>query len=281
MTGDVQAPAVAEVVIEPTRSTLRASIRDVLAYSALLRFLISRDLKSRYRPTNLGRLWIFLRPLMEMLTYVVIFGYVLGVRSTHLPYPLHIYSGLVVWILFSGVVSASTTSLASNRHLMSKVYFPRLIVPLVTLGLAVMDFLVAGSLLLLMMVVYGVLPAVQVLMLPLFLLLLVALTFGVGLIVAATSVDTADIGIALPVALRILMYASPVTYPLELVPTAFRSFYLANPLAAILEGVRWSLFGTPWPGTWPLLAATGGAFAVLLFGLSRFRATERRLVDFL
>lgn len=268
-------------IITSSEGVAGFGLREVLEYFELLRFMIARDLKSRYRPTNLGRMWIFLRPILEMCTYIVIFGYVLGVRTTHVPYPLHIYSGLVFWIMFSSVVSASSTSLASNRHLMSKVYFPRLIVPLVTLGLALMDLLVAGSLLFLLMVVYRITPALPILALPLFILLLTMLTLGVGLAIAAHSVDSADIGIALPVVLRILMYASPITYPIELVPADFRDLYLLNPFATILEGFRWSLLGTPLPSVGHLVLATLVTGLLLYNGLLRFRQTERRLVDFL
>lgn len=268
-------------IITSSEGAAGFGLREVLEYFELLRFMIARDLKSRYRPTTLGRLWIFLRPILEMCTYVIIFGYVLGVRTTHIPYPLHIYSGLVFWIMFSGVVSAGSSCLSSNRHLMSKVYFPRLIVPLVTLGLALMDLLVAGSLLLLLMVVYRIAPGLPILALPLFILLLTALTLGVGLIVAAYSVDAADIAIALPVMLRILMYASPITYPVDLVPARFRDLYLLNPLTTILEGFRWSLVGTPLPSAEHLALATLATGMLLYYGLIRFRNTERRLVDFL
>lgn len=271
----------AVTVITSSASVSGFGIKEVIEYFELLRFLIARDLKSRYRPTSLGRLWIFLRPVLEMCTYVIIFGYVLGVRSTHIPYPLHIYSGLVVWIMFTSVVSTSSTSLASNRHLMSKVYFPRLIVPLVTMGLALLDLLVAGSLLLVLMVLYRVAPGLPILALPVFVLLLTLFTLGVGLNVAAYSVDTADIGIALPVMLRIFMYASPITYPSDLVPEQFRALYLLNPFATLLEGLRWSLFGTPLPGYQHLALAALLTALLLHTGLLRFRNTERRLVDFL
>lgn len=268
-------------IITSSKGATGFGLPEVWEHFELLRFMISRDLKSRYRPTNLGRMWIFLRPILEMCTYIAIFGYVLGVRTTHIPYPLHIYSGLVFWIMFSSVVSASSTCLASNRHLMSKVYFPRLIVPLVTLGLGLMDLLVAGSLLLLLMVVYRIAPGLPILALPLFILLLTMLTLGAGLTVAAYSVDSADIGIALPVALRILMYASPITYPTDLVPAQFRDLYLLNPLATILEGFRWSLLGTPLPSMGHLALATLATGVFLFVGLNRFRNTERRLLDFL
>jgi lipopolysaccharide transport system permease protein len=254
---------------------------DLWNHRDLLRFLVARDLKGRYRGTTLGWLWILIRPLLEMLTYLLVFGYIIGLRTADIPYPLHIYSGLVAWLFFSGCVIAAAGSLAANRGLMSKVYFPRLIVPLVSVGAGIVDVLVAGTLVVLLAVAYRVNPGASVLALPLFLLLLVMFTLGVGLLLGSASVERPDFLLAAPVVLRAGMYLSPIAYPVSLVPERYRELYLLNPFAVILEGLRASIAGIPFPSAASLLYVTTLTLLLFLLGLWRFRRTEQRMIDYL
>lgn len=247
----------------------------------LFQYLVGRDLKGRYRGMSLGWAWIILRPLLEMLTYLLVFGYIIGLRTADIPYPLHIYSGLVAWLFFSGCVVAAASSLGSNRGLMSKVFFPRLIVPLVTIGAGVVDLLVAGSLAVVLAVAYQVSPGWNILALPAFLLLLVLFTLGLGLLLGAVSVDKPDLLMAAPVVLRVWMYLSPIAYPVSLVPERFRELYLLNPFAVIIEGLRSSIAGSAMPSNGSLLYVSLLTALLLFLGLWRFRRTEQRMIDFL
>jgi lipopolysaccharide transport system permease protein len=256
-------------------------IPDAWEHRMLFQFLVARDLKGRYRGTALGWLWILVRPLLEMLTYVVVFGYIVGVRTAEIPYPLHIYSGLVAWLFFSGCVIAAAGSLAANRGLMSKVFFPRLIIPLVAIGAGIVDLVVAGILVIVLAVAYQVSPGLGIVALPAFLLLLLAFTLGVGLLLASLSVDRPDVLLAAPVVLRVWMYLSPIVYPVTLVPERFRDLYMLNPFAVIIEGLRASLAGLALPSAtslWYVSVLTG---LLLVLGLWRFRHTEQRMIDYL
>lgn len=269
------------LVIEPGRGARALGVPDAWEHRTLFQFLVARDLKGRYRGTALGWLWILVRPLLEMLTYLLVFGYIIGLRTAAIPYPLHIYSGLVAWLFFSGCVIAAAGSLAANRGLMSKVFFPRLIVPLVSMGTGIVDLMVAGSLVVVLAAVYRVNPGWSILALPAFLLLLVAFTLGVGLLLGAASVDRPDLLLAAPVVLRVWMYLSPIAYPVSLVPERYRELYLLNPFTIIVEGLRASIAGVPFPPAGALAYVSALTVVLFLLGLWRFRLTEQRMIDYL
>jgi lipopolysaccharide transport system permease protein len=269
------------LVIEPGRAARALGIPDAWQHRTLFQFLVARDLKGRYRGTALGWLWILVRPLLEMLTYLTVFGYIIGVRTADIPYPLHIYSGLVAWLFFSGCVLTAAGSLTANRGLMSKVFFPRLIIPLVSIGAGIIDLLVAGTLVVVLALAYRVSPGMNVVALPAFLLLLVVFTMGVGLLLASASVDSPDLLLAAPVVLRVWMYLSPIAYPVSLVPERFRELYMLNPFTVIIEGLRASVAGIGFPSGRSLFYVSALSALLLLLGLWRFRRTEQRMVDFL
>jgi lipopolysaccharide transport system permease protein len=269
------------LIIEPGRSARVLGVLDVWKHRDLLRFLVARDFKGRYRGMALGSLWILIRPLLEMLTYLLVFGYIIGLRTADIPYPLHIYSGLVAWLFFSGCVIAAAGSLTANRGLMSKVYFPRLIIPLVSVGAGVVDLLVAGLLVVALAVLYRVSPGANSLALPAFLLLLIGFTLAVGLLLASASVNKPDVVLAAPVVLRVWMYLSPIAYPVSLVPERYRELYLLNPFAVIIEGLRSSIAGLPFPPPASLVYVSVLTALLLLLGLWRFRRTEQRMLDYL
>lgn len=269
------------IVIKSGTHSRWLGLADLGTYGSLLRYLVGRDIKGRYRPTSFGHYWMILRPVLEMLIYVIVFGYVFGITSQPIPYPLHVYSGIVLFVFFATSLSTAANTLTGNRHLLNKIYFPRLVIPLVNITVNLVDLGAASTVVLGLMLFYAVPPALNILALPLVLALLLSLTFGLGLCVAALSVRHSDTSIWLPLATRAMLYASPVTYPVSIVPEAARFFYMFNPVAVIVEMFRWSLFGTPLPHALHLAAAVVLSLAALLLGLIWFTRVEREMIDFL
>lgn len=270
-----------DVVIDAQEAAVFRRLRAVWDARALVVYFVRRDLVGRYRPTSLGRAWVFLRPAAELLTYVLVFGFILKVRTADMPYALFLAAGLVPWLFFAQTVSGSADSLASARHIMSKVHFPRLVVPLSNMGLALVDLVVLSGVVLVLALAYGMPLGLPLLALPFFLGLLVLLAFGVSLIVAAASVSSPDVAVGVPVALRVLMYLSPVVYPRSLVPAEWLVLYDANPIATILTGVRWSLGSAVAPGPVELAFACLVVAGTLAVGTLAFLRTERQMADFL
>lgn len=268
-------------VIDSTEASLLSKLGMTWQSRDLLVHMVKRDLNGRYRPASLGRAWIFLRPALEILTYVVVFGFFLGVRTTEMPYALFLCSGLVPWLFISQTIGGAADSLASARHVMSKVSFPRLIVPLANLCLALIDFLVLFAIVLLLVVAYRLSVGPAILALPLFIIMMVALAFGTSLLIATWSVSHPDVTIGVPVALRVMMYLSPIVYPPAVVPAALRPFFDLNPVAVIVSGIRWSIGGTAAPSAISVVFATVLVTVVLIAGLAAFVRAERRMIDFL
>jgi lipopolysaccharide transport system permease protein len=269
------------VVIDAKERSSLARFRAVWDAKALLYYLVRRDLHGRYRPTTLGRLWIVVRPAMEVATYMVVFGIFLGISSTEMPYPLFLCAGLVPWLFFHQTVGGSADTLASARHLMSKVSFPRIIVPLNNLLLALIDLLVLFAIVLVLALAYRTPMGWPIFALPLFLAMLVMLAFGASLIVASWSVSSPDIALIVPTALRVFMYLSPIVYPPTRVPEAWRFIYDLNPIATIVTAIRWTIGAQLAPGALQIAFAALLTAAVLVGGLVAFSRSERRMIDFL
>lgn len=286
--------AVPVTVIDADHRGLSFGLGEVWEYRSYLLHLARREIKGRYRATSLGHMWLFIRPLMEMATYVLIFGLVLGLKSSTIPYPMHVYSGVVVWIFFQSSGVRASSSLTGARALLDKVFFPRLIVPLVQIGANALDLLIASGLIIGLIAYYWFLgplifgtpafvpsPRWAVLIFPLFFVMLLTITTGFSLLMAAWQVYSADVGMIVPVLLRLGMYFTPVIYPLSRVPEAYRDVYLLNPMAVILEGLRWTVFGTASPPALYILWAGAVSLGLLIWGLWAFRKTERTIVDIL
>jgi lipopolysaccharide transport system permease protein len=269
------------VVIDAKERSPLGRLRAVWDAKALLYYLVRRDLHGRYRPTTLGRLWIILRPTLEVITYMIVFGIFLGVSSTEMPYPLFLCAGLVPWLFFHQTVGGSADSLASARHLMAKVSFPRIVVPLNNLLLALIDLLVLFAIVLILALAYQTPIGWPILALPLFMTMLVMLAFGTSLIVASWSVSSPDIALVVPTGLRVMMYLSPIVYPPTRVPETWRFIYDLNPIATIVTSIRWSIGAQAAPGVFHIGFAALVTAAVLLGGLLAFSRTERRMIDFL
>jgi lipopolysaccharide transport system permease protein len=269
----------APIVLEPGRSWVALDLEALWEYRELLYFLTMRDVKLRYRQTFLGVAWAVLQPLSAMLVFSLFLGRVAGVATSGVPYPLFAFAGLVPWMFFANAVSGAGNSLLSSSNLITKVYFPRVIIPAAAVLAGLVDFAVAFLLLLGVMAYYGVALTGNVLLLPLLLGLLTLLAFGVGTWMAALNVKYRDIRYALPFVVQLWMFASPIVYPVTLVPERWRWALQLNPITGAVEGFRAALLGGGNFG-WPTLALAGGiTLAVVLCALSAFGKMEEGFAD--
>lgn len=287
-TDPARVPAPQAVAPVRPKLTLRASrgwraldLREIFQFRDLLIVLAGRDLKLRYKQTMLGVSWVILQPLFAAGIFSFVFGVVAGLKTRDgLPYFLFSFAGLLGWTVFGSTLAKSGTCMTGNAHLVSKVYFPRLILPLSTVASTLVDLSVGLGLMAVLLVAFDVSPTWALLTLPLWVGVLVVMSLGVGLIAAALTVSYRDVQYILPVLIPFLMYASPVAYELGHVPRVYRLPYLlANPLASVIEGFRWSLLGGT-PPSWPLVAYSCGVAAGLFAaGTAVFRRLERRFAD--
>ena len=269
-------------VIEPKKRWARPDVAEIWAYRDLLITFALRDVKLRYRQTALGIIWVIIQPILASLIFTVIFG-VLGKNnfpSYGLPYFVFVFAGQLGWNAWSSTINKASTSLVQNANLVSKVYFPRLILPLSVVLSTLIDFGFSFVVLLLLMAAYRIAPTSAILLLPVFLGLALLLAVGVGLCTAALTVQYRDIQYVVPVAMQFVLFASPVNYAVpEGVSGAVRIFYALNPLTPFLEGIRWCCLGSPPP---PLIAV-GYLFLWAVFalwaGTLTFQKMERRFAD--
>lgn len=271
--------AAAETVLQPTRGWGRLRVREAFAYRDLLYALALRDLKLRYRQTALGVIWVVLQPLLGAGLLSFVFGKVAGLPGEGVPYFVFTYFGFLAWNLFAGVLSRISPSLVNSAALISKVFFPRILVPLSAAVSAAVDFLVAALLGVVLLVAYGIAPTTATLTLPLWVLLLFGMAFAAGLAAASAAVAYRDVNFVLPVFLQLLLYASPVAYSVTAVPETYRTLYQLNPLAPVLQGFRWAVLNTD-PPSWPAVGyAAGVLVAFTAAGLLTFTRMERSFVD--
>jgi lipopolysaccharide transport system permease protein len=268
------------VVIEPTRGWRSLQLGEVWSYRELMGFLVWRDLTIRYRQTALGIVWVILQPLALATVITLFFGLVIKAPSGGVPYPLFVFSALMPWTLFNQSLNASSTSLIAGSALVAKIYFPRLVMPLAAAGSYLLDFLVGLAFLAVMMVFYGYAPNSAVLLLPLFVLLALATALGAGVFLAALNVRYRDVQTGVPLLIQLWFFASPIAYPLSLIPEGtLRTLYGLNPMATVIQGFRWALIDAPPPS----LAATAISvgFSTFLLGgaFAYFRRTERTFAD--
>jgi lipopolysaccharide transport system permease protein len=269
------------LVIRPTKGWVALNIRELWKYRDLLWILIVRDLKLLYKQTALGAVWVVLQPLIAAAIFAVIFGLFARLPSDGVPYLLFVFCGLTVWTYFSHALQRAGNSLVSASQLISKVYFPRLIIPLAhTLG-AIVDLVVTFAVLLVLMGTYGYMPSLRLLVLPAFLLLMISTATGVALWFSALSVKYRDCRSALPYFVQVWMYASPVIYPVSMVPAQWRPLYALNPVVGFIEGFRWAVLGRSAINTHILGITIIMSVLALMTGLFFFRRVERRFADFI
>lgn len=248
-------------------------------YRELLFFLTLRDIKLRYKQTALGVGWAVAQPLLTMAVFTIFFGKLANMPSDGKPYALFVLAALIPWQLFAYALTQSSNSLVNEQRLITKVYFPRLIVPIASVLSGLVDFLVAFVLMMIAMGIYGLSPTWAVLSVPLFAVFAVLAALAVGLWLSALNVQFRDVRYTIPFLTQFWLFVTPVAYPASLVPERFRAFYGLNPMAGVVEGFRWALLGTEAP-PWGLMAVSAAVVAALLVGgLFYFRRMERSFAD--
>lgn len=278
-------PASEAILIEPTRGWAALRLKEVWAYRELLYFLVWRDVKVRYKQTVLGIAWAVLQPLMTMVVFTIFFNRLAKISSDELPYPLFSFAGLLPWHLFAQGLIQSSSSLVGSSNLISKVYFPRLVIPISSVLTGLVDLSIAFVLLVGMMLHYGVRPSSSLLLLPLFVLLAAGAALGIGMWLAALNVKYRDIRYVVPFFIQLWLFVTPVIYPASRVEVQLSAIgapawlYGLNPMAGAVEGFRWAALGTGrFPGS--LIVPSVCVTAVLLvFGAYYFRRTERTFAD--
>ena len=272
-----------QVVIEARSRWLDVPLRAIWQYRELLYFLVWRDVKVRYKQTALGVMWILLQPLLSTLIFTVIFGILLDAPSGEVPYALFVLAGMIPWNYFASSLSRSSGSVVASANLVTKVYFPRLIIPMAGVLAGLVDFLIVCTALGGLMAFYGVHPTANIALLPLFLLLAMLTAFGFGLWLSALNVRYRDVSWLMPFLIQVWMYLTPVVYSSTLLPERFRPYLALNPLTGVVEGFRWALFGEQMgsaaPGGLMFGISIAISLLVLLSGLVYFRRTEKTFAD--
>ncbi|HYR75239.1 MAG TPA: ABC transporter permease [Pyrinomonadaceae bacterium] len=268
------------VTIEPSKSWVALNLRDLWNYRELLYFLTWRDVKVRYKQTALGVAWAIIQPLFTMLIFTLFFGKLAGIEAQTggIPYPIFAYAGLLPWMFFSNALTTSGNSLVGSAHLITKVYFPRMMIPGAAVAAGLVDFAIAFVILVILMFYYGVAPAWTALMLPVLVMLTVVLALGMGMWLSALNVKYRDVRFALPFLLQLWMFVSPVIYPSSFLPQKYRWLLMLNPVTGIIEGYRSALFGKPFNWT-ALGVSTLIGLLLLVYSSYSFKRMERSFAD--
>ena len=266
-------------IIEPQSGWRLVDWREMIAYRDLFAFLVWRGIKVRYAQSAIGIGWAIIQPVFSMIVFTIIFGKLAKISSDGVPYAIFSFAALVPWTYFSNAVTDGTASLVTNANLISKVYFPRLVLPLSAILAKLVDFSIAMVLLFGMMAWYGVMPSIGILMLPVLVLMMMLAAAGLSMWLTALAIQYRDVKYAIGFLIQMLMYAAPVVYPTSIIPEQYRSFYAINPMVGVIEGFRSCLLGTR-PMPWDFLAI-GSVTAIVLFvsGAYYFRRKERVFAD--
>jgi lipopolysaccharide transport system permease protein len=275
---DEASPVAPLVVIEPSKSWSALNLRELWSYRELLYFLIWRDVKVRYKQTALGAAWAILQPLFMMGVFSLFFGRVGSISTGQIPYPLFAFVGLVPWTFFANAVTASSNSLVNSAHLISKVYFPRLLVPIGAVAAGLVDFALAFLTLVGLLAYYRVSPTKNILMLPVLFALMTVFATGVGIWLSSLNVKYRDVRFVLPFLIQLWLFASSVILPSSAVPARWRWVLTFNPMSGVVEGFRSALLDVPfdWYAIWFSIAA---ALALLVYSVYSFRRMEKDFAD--
>ena len=266
-------------IIKPSSGWAALNLRDLWLYRELILFMTWRDLKVRYKQTLLGASWAILQPFLTMVVFSIFFGNLANVPSDGMPYPIFSYTALIPWTLFSKALQDASRSLVASSHMITKVYFPRMILPLASVLAGVVDFLIAFVVLIGMMIVYGIVPTGNIWTLPFFLLLALVTAVGVGFWLSALNVLYRDINYVLPFLTQFWMFLTPIAYPSSMVPQRFRALYALNPMTGVVEGFRWALLGTGQAPGMMTLVSTLVSLVLLISGMFYFKRMERLFAD--
>jgi lipopolysaccharide transport system permease protein len=266
------------VVIEPSRGSNPIALADLWHYRDLFYILTLRDIKVRYKQTLLGATWAIIQPLFTMIIFSLFFGRLAGMPSDGVPYPLFAFAGLLPWTFFSNAVTNSGNSLVGSANLITKVYFPRMIIPMAAVASGLLDFVIAFGMLIVLMLWYGVMPTVSILLLPVLVVLTSLLAIGCGMWMSALNVKYRDIRYALPFLIQLGLFVTPIIYPLSMVPEKWRWLLMLNPLTGQIEAYRSAFFGQQF--NWLALGISAViTVAILLFAAYDFKKMERSFAD--
>ncbi|MCK5053515.1 MAG: ABC transporter permease [Anaerolineales bacterium] len=266
-------------LIRPSRGWVSLNLRDLWRYRELIYFFIWRDVKVRYKQTLLGAAWAIIQPVFTMVVFSIFFGNLAKIPSDNIPYPIFSYTALLPWGLFEAGISKAGNSLVASRSLITKIYFPRLVIPLASVIAGLVDFALAFIVLIGMMFYYGFSPTSTIWVLPILLLLTLMTALGTGLWLSALNVAYRDVGYVIPFIIRLWFFLTPITYSASIVPEAFQKLYALNPMTGVVQGFRWALLGVGSPPSELLLASSIAALVILVTGALYFRRMERTFAD--
>jgi lipopolysaccharide transport system permease protein len=266
------------IVIQPPRKWVPVDFHELWEYRELLYFFTWRDVKLRYKQTGLGIAWAVIQPLFMMVVFTLFFGGLAKIPSDGVPYPLFSFAALLPWTLFAEGMTRSTVSMVQNANIMTKVYFPRLIMPAASILSPFVDFCVAFIILIIMMAYYGFVPTVNVIFLPLLIVFAMLTSLAVGIWLSALNVQYRDFQYTIPFLIQIWMFASPVVYPATMLPQSWQFLYALNPMSGVIEGFRWALLGTNPPG-FMIFISLGVVIVLLVSGIFYFRRMEQYFAD--
>lgn len=276
---ETQTRSAATIVIEPSRGLADFNLKEIWDYRDLMFFLAWRDINIRYKQTILGAAWAVVQPVLTMILFTIFFGRMAGVPSEGAPYPLFAFAALLPWQYFATTLGNAANSLVNNSNLLSKVYFPRLLIPLTSLFPPAVDFLIAFMVFIGLMFYYRWVPTLNMIWLPAFLLLAMVTTLGAGLWFAAMNVKYRDVRHIVSVLVQFGMFLSPVAYPSRIVPMPWLQIYALNPMVGVIEGFRWALLGTVALPLRLIAISSVAALVMLVSGLYYFRYTEKTFAD--
>lgn len=266
-------------LIRPSRGWISLRLNEVWEYRELLYFLIWRDIKVRYKQTIIGGAWAIIQPFFTMVVFSLFFGWLAKIPSDGIPYPIFSYAALVPWMFFANGLSQSSDSLVGNANLIKKVYFPRLTIPTAAVLSGIVDFVLAFSVLLIMMFFYGIIPTWNIVWLPAFLILTLMTSLGVGLWFSAMNVQFRDVRYTVPFLIQFWLFSTPIAYPSSLLSEPWRTVYAINPMVGVVEGFRWALLGTNTAPGPIIIVSSMAAFTVLVSGAFYFRRMEKTFAD--
>jgi lipopolysaccharide transport system permease protein len=275
----VKPPESSVVRIEARRGWLALDLGELWAYRDLVYFFVWRDIKVRYKQTVIGAAWAILQPVLTMLVFSLFFGKLARIPSQGLPYPIFYYSALLPWMYFATAMQGATNIVVENQRVITKIYFPRVVLPIASVLSGLLDFAISFAVLLVLMAYYRIVPTRAVVWLPLFTLLAVLTALGVGLWLSALNAMYRDVRYVVPFLVQFWMFASPVAYPSSLVPEKWRWLYGLNPMAGVIEGFRWALTGRGQPPSILMAASSLVVILLVLGGLVYYHAVEGTIAD--
>ena len=265
--------------IRPSRGLTTLHLGELWEYRELIYFLVWRDIKVRYKQTAIGAAWVILQPLVTMLIFTIIFGLLIRVPSEGLPYSVFVYTALVPWSYFSEAISRGGVSLVANTNLISKVYFPRLVIPISAVVTPVIDFVLSFFILLGLITWFNIKPTWAIATLPILLLFTMVTALAVSFWFSAANVRYRDVSYTIPFLIQVWMFASPIVYPISIIPGKWRLLYSLNPLVGVVEGFRWALLGKQSPNFWAMGISAASLIVILLAGATYFKKMERSFAD--